>query len=99
MQNKVTDEQLYGMPYYEKGACYSGSLGKMRYHLERINSEHELFQVFKEDDKYNFLATIWWGEYCYEKTPVEDLVTNVFPFDTDGKHKATLWINEQSESK
>ena len=38
MQNKVTDEQLYGMPYYEKGACYSGSLGKMRYHLERINS-------------------------------------------------------------
>lgn len=72
---------------FVKKEDYTGSFHGMRYmlHQETVEEEKKL-QVF-----------IWPEPFCFEATPDDKKISELFPFNEDGLAQAIVWMNERFE--
>lgn len=78
---KVTRQMVFPLAFYKK-AKFNGSRDGMNYRIEKMT----------EDEKDQFLLTVWKGPFCYDATK-EEKVTSVHSFDEDGMEEILERIN------
>lgn len=71
----LTSKDLFSIPYYKKGAAFTGSQRDFRFRIERLEEEGK-DPVLK--------LTFYPDKLCFDLTPDEDKTVSTFPFDNDG---------------
>ena len=71
----LTSKDLFSIPYYNKGAVFTGSQRDFRFRVEKIA---------EEDKSPEFKLTIYPDKVCYDLTPDAEKEEIFFPFDNDG---------------
>ena len=103
----IERKRLLSLGYYDfkyEHITFSGSDGDKRYQVERLVHEdvhEELDEATGEKKEVKtsyktFLATIWRGPLCFEKTPDEAKITHEEDFTEDGLCRIVDWMNETS---
>ena len=73
---------------FVKKEDYSGSYKGMRYLLHQAEVEEEKkLQIY-----------LWPEAFCFDVTPDEQKISEMFPFNEDGMAKGIDWMNSQYES-
>ncbi len=87
----VKRSDLLALNYYNyKKSVFSGSLGTMRYRIEKksVEGEEPVLEV-----------VLYPGPYCFEKTPDEVKQTERFPFSEEGLQAVANYLNAQYEEQ
>lgn len=71
----LTSKDLFSIPYYKKGAAFTGSQRDFRFRIRRVEEEGQ--------DPVLELC-IYPDKLCFELTPDEAKEISTFPFDNDG---------------
>ena len=80
----IKQNDLASLPFLKKSS-YSGSHKEMRYRIQKEEQENELIlKVFA-----------WKGIFCFDKTPLEDMIQETFSFSKEGLENLKNWLNEQ----
>lgn len=66
---------------------FSGSHQGMRYYLKL------------KEDKINFMAAVYPEPWSFEKTPVQDKETQIFPLSGEGMEAAIKWLWDMYKEK
>lgn len=71
----LTSKDLFSIPYYKKGAAFTGSQRDFRFRIVKVQNEGEdpVFELCFYPDKV-----------CFELTPDEEKEISTFPFNNDG---------------
>ena len=73
---------------FVKKEDYTGSYQGMRYMLHQAEVEEEQkLQIY-----------LWPEQFCFDVTPEEQKISEMFPFSEDGLAQGIDWMNEQYES-
>ena len=73
---------------FVKKEDYTGSYQGMRYMLHQAEAEEEKkLQIY-----------LWPEPFCFDVTPEEQKISEMFPFSEDGLAQGIDWMNEQYES-
>ena len=80
----LQQKDLASLPFLKKSS-YTGSYKEMRYRIQKEEQENELvLRVFA-----------WKGIFCFDKTPLEDMIQETFSFSKEGLEEIRDWLNEQ----
>ena len=80
----IKQNDLASLPFLKKSS-YSGSHKEIRYRIQKEEQENELvLRVFA-----------WKGIFCFDKTPLEDMIQETFSFSKEGLEEIRDWLNEQ----
>ena len=80
----LTSKDLFSIPYYKKGAVFTGSQRDFRFLVERVEEEGE-------DPK--FKLTFYPDKLSFELTKDEDKASSFFPFNDEGLSAIAEEIN------
>lgn len=73
---------------FVKKEDYTGSYKGMRYMLHQENVEEEKkLQVY-----------LWPEPFCFEATPAEQKLVELFPFSEEGLEEAIAWMNHRYDT-
>ncbi len=78
---------------FENNNIFSGSFGRMRFRVTPDITMKTPKEV--DNDQSSMKAEVWHGEYCYEKSEIED--TRVFPLSPEGLEQMRAWLTEHVE--
>ena len=73
---------------FVKKEDYTGSYQGMRYMLHQAEVEEEK----------KLRIYLWPEPFCFDVTPEEQKISEMFPFSEDGLAQGIDWMNEQYES-
>jgi hypothetical protein len=76
----VIEKQIPTLLFFQNGSTFTGSLGTFRYKLKPADG------IIK--------AEIWHGQFCYEKSEMED--SSEFEISEDGRAKMIEWLSEKT---
>lgn len=80
----VTRQMIFPLAFYKKSK-FNGSKGKLNYRIEKVS----------EDEKDEFLLTVWKGPFCYDATK-EEKKTFRYPFSDEGLDEIVEKLNKMS---
>ncbi len=80
----IQRSDILSIPFLKKSP-FTGSLGGMRYRLERLE---------REEGAAALLAQIWEGPYCFDAVDKEQKKGEEFSFDEEGICRCIDWLND-----
>jgi len=92
-------EDLYLLEHYEYGEPFTGSIGGMRYRVNRNPMEFVKFKTLEEKMDATLIAYVWPGPKCFVKTDEALILSKEFPYSVEGKEEVAKWISEQYETR
>lgn len=95
----VESKDLYLLEHYEYGEAFYGSVGGMRYRVNRNPMDFVKFESVEKKFDANLIAYVWPGPKNFAKTDKELVVSKEFPYSDEGKEELAAWISEQYESQ
>ncbi len=83
----LEQKDLASLPFLKKSP-YTGSYKEMRYRIQKEEQEDGLaLKVFA-----------WKGIFCFDKTPLENMIQETFSFSKEGLIEIRDWLDEQYKS-
>ena len=83
----IEQKDLASLPFLKKSP-YTGSYKEMRYRIQKEEQKNEVvLKVFA-----------WKGIFCFDKTPLENMLQKTFSFSKEGLEEIRDWLNELYKS-
>ncbi|MCQ2414781.1 MAG: hypothetical protein MJ063_01875 [Lachnospiraceae bacterium] len=89
INDKITQYDLLPIGFLKKSP-YTGSKGKLRYRIEKIQEGEE------PDVKKFLLVSTWTTPFSYDVTPKEELTEQKFGFSDEEIEKIIEYLNEKA---
>ncbi|MCH5281559.1 MAG: hypothetical protein J1E61_08835 [Lachnospiraceae bacterium] len=95
----VESKDLYLLEHYGYGEAFYGSVGGMRYRVNRNPMVPDRAASKEEMQDVTLIVYIWPGPKNFAKTPKEEMISKEFAYSDEGKEEAAAWISAQYEER